>query len=237
MTTTTTRTRTLLLTAPVALLVLVATLALRPAPVDAQGTNPTPIDSVVLRMTGSMTLTLDKQFVKTLKAAKATVRVKEGAKYKGRNITFPIDASTTASFETGNVGTADILGTGTVMFRKKDGRKVLAQDVALRLRSSGADLGATLRGKPEREFAAFTLSPTIAVEGLDGGGYRFKDVQMLVSLDLAAAAKKAKIKGVKAGALLGLLNAEVTANLPSFTLPGISIGGTDVTGGLIPTTP
>ena len=62
-------------------------------------------------------------------------------------------------------------------------------------------------------------------------GYQFVDVQMLVSTDMAAAAKKAHIKGIKAGALLGLLNVEVRADLPSFVLPGVSIGGTDLTGG------
>ncbi len=46
---------------------------------------------------------------------------------------------------------------------------------------------------------------------------------MLVSSDMASAARRAKIKGLKAGALLGLLNAQVTADLPSFTLPGVDI--------------
>ena len=195
-------------------------------PAQAQ-TAPTTINTVVLRMTGAMSLKLDKTFVSTLKKSKASVKVSGGATYrsKSRLATLPIDASTTITI---SPGTADIVSKGTLMFRRSDGRKIAVSDIALRLRPEGADLSGTVRGRPQRQFGALTISPTISVQQTDSG-YDFVDVQMIVSEDLAAAAKKAKIKGVNAGALLGLMTAKVTADLPSFTLPGL--------GGLSPSLP
>ncbi|MDO9353778.1 MAG: hypothetical protein Q7T55_08785, partial [Solirubrobacteraceae bacterium] len=66
-------------------------------------------------------------------------------------------------------------------------------------------------------------------------GAAFVDLQMLVSPDLARAARQAKIKGVKEGALLGLLTAYVGADLPVFQLPSITIPGLDPS--VLPTTP
>lgn len=188
------------------------------APAHAQ-TAPTTVNTVVLRMTGTMSLKLDKTFVSTLKKSKASVKVAAGARYssKKRLATLPIDASTTITI---SPGTADIVSKGTLMFRRSDGRKITVSDIALRLRPEGADLSGTVRGRPQRQFGALTISPTISVQQTESG-YDFVDVQMIVSEDLAAAAKKAKIKGVNAGALLGLMTAKVTADLPSFTLPGL----------------
>ncbi|MBJ7471838.1 MAG: hypothetical protein JHD16_11085 [Solirubrobacteraceae bacterium] len=195
-------------------------------PVHAQ-TAPTTVNTVVLRMTGQMTVKLDKTFLTTMKNSKAKVSVKAGAKYssKKRLVTLPIDASTTITI---SPGTADIVTTGTLMFRRPDGRKIVVDDIALRLRPEGADLSGTVRGRPQRQFAALTISPTMNIQQSETG-YDFVDLQMLVSEDMAAAAKKAKIRGVRAGALLGLMTAQVTADLPSFSLPGL--------GGLVPALP
>lgn len=193
------------------------------SPASAQ-TAPTTVNTVVLHMSGAMNFKLDKTFLKTIKASKAKVSVKEGAKYRKSTITLPVDSSTTIEL---TPGSADVLGNGTVVIRRPDGRKVVVQDIALRLRPTGADLSGTVRGRPQREFSALTISPTTAINQNEGG-YSFVDVQMLVSPDLATAAKKAKIKNVRAGALLGLMTAEIQADLPSFTLPGL--------GGLIPGT-
>lgn len=213
------RTRTLLLSAVGALLAIGLMLTARqPAEATAQ-TTPTPVNTVVLHMGGTMKFTLDKTFLKTVKAAKAKVSVKDGAKLKGRTMTLPIDTSTTITL---SPGTADILAKGTLVIRRNDGRKIVSQDITLRLRDSGADLGGTLRGRPQRQFSALTISPTTAVQQIENG-YKFVDIQMLVSADFASAARRAKLKGFKAGALMGLMNADVTADLPSFTLPGVDI--------------
>lgn len=197
------------------------------APAAQAQTAPTTVNTVVLRMTGTMQIKLDKTFLATLKKSKASVKVANGAKYtsKKRLATLPIDASTTITI---SPGTADIVSKGTLMFRRSDGRKIAVSDIALRLRPEGADLSGTVRGRPQRQFGALTISPTISVQQTESG-YDFVDVQMIVSEDLAAAAKKAKIKGVNAGALLGLMTAKVAADLPSFTLPGL--------GGLTPALP
>lgn len=219
MTATQHRTRTLLLSLVGALLALGLMLTARqPTEASAQ-TTPGPVNTVVLHMGGTMKFTLDKTFLKTVKAAKATVSVKDGATIKGRTVTLPIDTSTTITL---SPGTADILAKGTLLIRRKDGRKVVSQDITLRLRDTGADVGGTLRGRPQRQFSALTISPTTAVQQIENG-YKFVDIQMLVSSDFASAAKRAKLKGFKAGALLGLMNADVTADLPSFTLPGVNI--------------
>ena len=227
-------------TAAAMLLAVLATIAgvllAGPAAQPAQAqTTPGPINTVVVRLTGVMTLKMDKAFVKTIKRSKATVQVKSGATYssKKRIATLPIDASAAITLSPAN---ADILAKGTVMLRRPDGRKVTVQDLTLRIRDSGADVGSTLRGRAGRQFAALTISPTMAINQTDAGA-QFVDLQMLVSEDLAKAAKAAKIKGVKEGALLGLLTAEVAADLPSFQLP--TIPGLDPTtipglGGLIP---
>ncbi len=190
-------------------------------------TAPTTVNTVVLRMTGQMTFKLDKTFLATMKKSKAKVSVKFGAKYsrKKRLVTMPIDSSTTITL---SPGTADVLSTGRLMFRRPDGRKIVVDDVALRLRPEGADLSGTVRGRPQREFAALTVAPTTSIQQGDTG-YDFVDVQMIVSEDLAAAAKKAKIRGLNAGALLGLMTAKINADLPSFSLPGL--------GGLVPPIP
>lgn len=197
------------------------------APVAQAQTAPTTINTVVLRMTGAMTIKLDKTFLATLKKSKASVKASKGARYssKRRTATLPIDASTTITL---SPGTADIVSKGMLQFRRKDGRKIAVSDIALRLRPEGADLSGTVRGRPQRQFGALTISPTISIQQSESG-YDFVDVQMIVSEDLAAAAKKAKIKGVNPGALLGLMTAKVTADLPSFTLPGL--------GGLAPQLP
>lgn len=213
------RTRTLLLSALGAALAIALALVARPTDVATAQTTPGPVNTVVVRMTGSMKFTLDKTFLKSVKAAKAKVSVKDGATLKGRIVTLPIDTSTTITL---SPGTADILGKGTIVIRRKDGRKVVSQDITLRLRDTGADVGGTVRGRPGRQFSALTISPTTAVQQIDSG-YKFIDIQMLVSGDVARGAQKAKIKGIKAGALLGLMNAEVRADLPSFTLPGVNI--------------
>lgn len=219
----------LVATLGVALAVLFGTNA---APAEAQ-TTPGKVTTVVVRLTGEMRLNMDKNFLKTIKRSGATVAVKSGAKYSGkkRTATLPIDSTGAVSFDP---ATADILAKGTVMLRRKDGRKVTLQDVTLRIRDTGADIGSTVRGRPNRQFAALTVSPTIAINPTQSGA-SFVDLQMLVSEDLAKAAKKAKIKGVKEGALLGLMSAEVAADLPSFQLPSISLPGLD--GGSIPGLP
>ncbi|MFT4036208.1 MAG: hypothetical protein QM679_11600 [Patulibacter sp.] len=190
-------------------------------PAGGQAADTTTPTSVVLRMTGSMTMTLDTSFAKTVKQAKAKVSVKGGATLSKRTITLPVDTSTTV---TTSPATADILGTGTVMLRRSDGRKLLAQDITLRLRDSGADVGGSLRGRPGKQFAALTVSPTTAVQQTESG-YQFIGLQMLVSDDLVTAARRAHLKGFKAGALLGLLDVQVRADIPTLTLPGISIPG------------
>jgi hypothetical protein len=226
MTTSQNRTRTLLLSAAAMLLTAGTFFVARPAPGDAATTPSTPtVNTVVLRMTGTMKLTLDKGFLKTVKQAGAKVSVKDGASLKGRTATLPIDAATTVTLDPGS---ADILGTGKVIIRRKDGRKIIADDIALRLRDSGADVSSTLRGRPEKQFAALTISPTTNVLQAENG-YQFVDLQMLVSNDLASAARRAHMKGIKAGALLGLLNVNVRADLPGLTLPGVDIGGKDIT--------
>ncbi len=219
MTATQHRLRTLLLMVSGAVIALALMLTARqPTEATAQ-TSPTPVNTVVLHMGGSLKFTLDKGFLKTVKAAKATVSVKDGATLKGRTVTMPIDTSTTITL---SPGTADVLAKGTLLIRRKDGRKIVSQDITLRLRDSGADVGGTLRGRPQRQFSALTISPTTAVQQIENG-YKFVDIQMLVSSDLASAARRAKLKGFKAGALLGLMNADITADLPSFTLPGVNI--------------
>jgi hypothetical protein len=187
-------------------------------PAQAQ-TSAQPINTVVLHLTGQMNFTFDKTFLKTVKKAKATLSVKNGATYvsKTRTATLPIDTTSTI---TASPASADIAATGTVMIRRKDGRKIVAQDIGLRLRDSGVDLSGTVRGRPGREFAGLTASATISVQQTDAG-YAFVDVQMLVSPDIAKAAKKAHIKGIVAGAPLGLMTSQFTANLPSFNLPGL----------------
>lgn len=197
------------------------------APAAHAQTAPTTINTVVVRMTGAMQVKLDKTFLATLKKSKASVKVRGGATYtsKRRTATFPINASTTITL---SPGTADIVSKGTLMFRRSDGRKIVVSDIALRLRPEGADLSGTVRGRPQRQFGALTISPTISVQQTESG-YDFVDVQMIVSEDLAAAAKKAKIKGVNAGALLGLMTAKVAADIPSVGLPGL--------GGLTPALP
>lgn len=202
---------------------LVTVLAGTGSPAIAQ-TAPTTVNTVVLHMSGTMEFKLDKSFLRTVKASKAKVSVKNGAKYRKSTVTLPIDSSTTIEL---SPGSADVLGNGTIVVRRPDGRKIVVQDMALRLRATGADVSGTVRGRPQREFAALTIAPTTAINQTEGG-YSFVDVQMLVSSDLAAAAKKAKIKNLKAGSLLGLMTAQITADLPSFTLPGL--------GGLIPGT-
>lgn len=195
-------------------------------PAQAQ-TAPTTINTVVVRMTGAMTLKMDKTFLSTVKKSKAKISFRNGAKYssKKRLATLPVDASTTITL---SPSTADILSKGRFMLRRPDGRKIVVDDIALRLRPEGADMSGTVRGRPQRQFAALTISPTISIQQSETG-VDFVDVQMLVSEDLAAAAKKAKIKGVNAGALLGLMSAQVAADLPSFGLPGL--------GGLAPALP
>ncbi len=199
------------------------------APAEAQ-TTPGKINSVVVRLTGEMRIKFDPSFVKTLKRSKASVMVKSGGKYSGKKrlATLPIDATTVVTFDPAD---ADILAKGTVMLRRKDKRTVNVQDVMLRIRASGADLGATVRGRPNREFAALTISPTIAINPTESGA-SFVDLQMLVSRDLAKAARQAKIAGVKEGALLGLLSADIAADIPSFQLPQITIPG--LTPGSVP---
>jgi hypothetical protein len=182
-------------------------------------TSAQPINTAVLHLTGQMNFTFDKTFLKTVKKAKATLSVKNGATYvsKTRTATLPIDTTSTI---TASPASADIGATGTVMVRRKDGRKIVVQDIGMRLRDSGVDLAGTVRGRPGREFAGLTASATISVQQTDAG-YAFVDVQMLVSPDVAKAAKKAHIKGIVAGAPLGLMTAQITANLPSFNLPGL----------------
>lgn len=207
--------------AALALLTLALVLIARPAPGSAVPSATTPINTVVVRMSGTMTFTLDRSFLRTVKAAKAKVSVKEGATLRGRVITFPVDTSTTVSLDPSE---AEITAKGLLMIRKTGGRKVVAQDVTLRLKAGGADVGATLRGRPQRQLAALTLAPTSNVKNA-GNAYTFTDLQMVVSGDLASAARRAKLKGVKAGALLGLMSAELRADLPSLTLPGIGTLG------------
>jgi hypothetical protein len=215
------RIRILLLTLAASAAATVITLGARPAPNATAQTTPGPVNTVVLHMGGSLRFTLNTTFLKSVKAAHAKVLVKDGATIKGRTVTLPIDASTTIST---SPGTADILATGTLVVRRADGRKIVSQDITLRLRDSGADVSGTLRGRPQRQFSALTISPTTAVQQIEGG-YKFVDIQMLVSNDFASAARRAKIKGFKAGALFGLMNADITADLPTFTLPGVGIGG------------
>ncbi len=196
------------------------------APAQAQ-VAPTTVNTVVVRMTGTMTLKLDKDFLKLVKKSKARVKVDKTATYssKKRLVTLPVNSSSTITLSPSK---ADILSTGRLMFRRADGRKIVADDIALRLRPEGADLSGTVRGRPQRQFAALSVAPTTNVQQSDTG-VNFVDVLMVVSEDMAAAAKKAKIKGVNAGAVLGLLNAQVSADLPSLTLPGL--------GGLAPALP
>ncbi len=209
-----------------AVLAAFAAAALGAVPAQAQ-TAPTTINTVVVRMTGQMTVKLDKTFLATVKKSRGKVSATLGAKYssKKRLMTLPVDASTTITLSPSR---ADILSTGRLMIRRPDGRKIVVDDIALRVRAEGADVSGTVRGRPQREFAALTVSPTTEIQQGDTG-YNFVDLQMIVSEDLAAAAKKAKIKGVNAGALLGLLTAQVTADLPSLSLPGL--------GGLVPPVP
>ncbi len=121
-------------------------------------------------------------------------RQREGRRHhQGRTVTLPIDTSTTITL---SPGTADILAKGTLLIRRKDGRKVVSQDITLRLRDTGADVGGTLRGRPQRQFSALTISPTTAVQQIENG-YKFVDIQMLVSSDFASAAKRAKLKALR----------------------------------------
>lgn len=182
-------------------------------------TTPGKVNTVVVGLTGEMRLTMDKAFVKTLKRSGASVKVKSGAKYSSKRRLATLSINSTAAI-TFDPASADILAKGTVYFQRKDKRKVVIEDVTLRIRPGGADVGGTVRDRPGRQFAALTISPTTAVNPTANGA-AFVDLQMLVSSDLAKAAKKAKIKGVKEGALLGLMSADVGANLPSFQLPGI----------------
>ena len=196
------------------------------APAQAQ-VAPTTINTVVVKMVGTMTVKLDKGFLKTVKASKASVKVASGAKYssKKRLVTLPVNSSSTITISPSK---ADILSSGRLMFRRSDGRKIVIDDIALRLRPEGADVSGTVRGRPQRQFAALSVAPTTNIAQTETG-VNFVDVLMVVSEDTAAAAKKAKIKGVNAGAVLGLLNVQVTADLPSLTLPGL--------GGLAPSVP
>lgn len=209
-----------------ATLVAITAVIVGAAAAQAQ-TAPTTINTVVLRMKGQMTLKLDKDFLKTMKASKAKVSVKFGAKYssKKRLVTLPVDSSTTITL---SPGSADVLSTGRLMFRRPDGRKIVVDDIALRLRPEGADLSGTVRGRPQRQFAGLSAAPTTSIQQGESG-YNFVDLLLVVSEDTAAAAKKAKIKGVSAGAVMGLMTAQITADLPSFTLPGL--------GGLAPALP
>lgn len=195
-------------------------------PAGAQ-TTPGAVNTVVVRLTGAMTLKMDPAIVKTLKRSKATIKVKSGATYssKKRLATLPIDSTAAITFDP---ATADILAKGTVLFQRKDKRKVAIEDLTLRIRPAGADLGGVVRGRAGRQFAALTISPTMAIKPTDNGA-SFVDLQMLVSSDLAKAAKQAKIKGIKEGALLGLMSAQVAADLPKFELPTINIPGLDGT--------
>ena len=170
-------------------------------------------------MTGELNIVFDKTFLKTLSRSKAKLTVKSGAKYrsKTRTATLPIDAPSTITL---SPSATDVFAKGTIMMRRPDGRKITVQDVTLRLQPTGADLSASLRGKHSRQLSALTLSPTTAIQQ-QPDGYTFVDVQMLVSEDLAKAARQAKIKNVRAGALLGLMTAEVKAELPTFGLPTI----------------
>ncbi|MDQ8046225.1 MAG: hypothetical protein AAGC46_15890 [Solirubrobacteraceae bacterium] len=187
-------------------------------PAHAQTKAPT-VNTVVLHMTGSMSMKFDKAFLKVVKQDKATLSVKSGGTYssKLRTATLPIDTTSTVTV---TPATADILAKGTVMIRKKSGKKAAASNIGLRLRDSGADLSGTVRGKAGREFAQLTVSSTIDVQQTDSG-YAFVDVLMLVSPDMAKAAKQAGLKGITAGQTMGLMTATVNANLPSFTLPGL----------------
>lgn len=210
-----------LLTARRALATAAAGLALGTLalPAAAQAQTSTPINTVVLRMTGELNIVFDKTFLKTLSRSKAKLTVKSGAKYrsKTRTATLPIDAPSTITL---SPSATDVFAKGTIMMRRPDGRKITVQDVTLRLQPTGADLSASLRGKHSRQLSALTLSPTTAIQQ-QPDGYTFVDVQMLVSEDLAKAARQAKIKNVRAGALLGLMTAEVKAELPTFGLPTI----------------
>lgn len=212
------RTAALVLSVIAAVLAGVLLSGTQAQPAQAQ-TTPGPISTVVVRLTGVMTLEMDKAFLKTIKRSKATVQVKSGAKYSGKKRTaiLPIDASAAITLSPAD---ADILAKGTVLLRRPDGRKVTVQDLTLRIRDTGADVGSTIRGRPNREFAALTISPTMAINQTQAGA-QFVDLQMLVSEDLARAAKIAKIKGVKAGALLGLLSVQIDADVPTFQLPTI----------------
>lgn len=204
--------------------VLGLTLGTGATPAEAQ-TTPGKVNAIVVGLKGEMRLKFDPAFIKTIKRSKAAVQVKSGAKYSGKKrlATLPIQSTAAITFDPAD---ADILGTGTISLRRKDKRNVTIQDVTLRIRAAGADLGGTVRGRPNREFAAITISPTIAINQTENGA-SFIDLQLLVSSDLAKAAKQAKIKGVKEGALLGLLSADVSADIPSFQLPSITIPGLD----------
>ncbi|MDO9354065.1 MAG: hypothetical protein Q7T55_10240, partial [Solirubrobacteraceae bacterium] len=147
----------------VVLVALVAGLSFTSGTPDASAqTTPQSINSIVVRMTGQMTLTFDKAFLKTIKRSGASVKVKSGAKYssKKRTATLPVDSTVAVTFDPAD---ADILAKGTVSFRRKDKRNVTVQDISLRIRAAGADVGGTVRGRPSREFAALTLSPTTNV--------------------------------------------------------------------------
>lgn len=212
-----------LLTSPLAIrrLLLAAGLAAAgsaaAAPHALAQSAPEPINTVVLRMTGEMNIVFDKAFMKTLSRSKAKLTVKSGATYRGktRTATLPIDAPSTITL---SPTATDVFPKGTIMMRRPDGRKITVQHISLRLQPTGADIGGTLRGRHSKQFSALTLSPTTAIQQLPDG-YTFVDVQMLVSRDLASAARKAKIKNMRPGALLGLMTAEVKAELPTFGLP------------------
>lgn len=192
-----------------------AVLAAATAPAaSAQSTTP---NSAILRMTGQLNIVFDKKFVTTLKRSKAKISVKSGATYSGktRAATLPIDGSTAITF---SPMTADVEAEGTIMMRRSTGQKVTIQDTTVRLRSGGADLGASLRGRHSKQLALFTVGPTTSVQQLPDG-YQLIDVVLLVSPNLASAAKKAKIKNVRAGGIIGTLTAEIKAELPTFELP------------------
>lgn len=177
-----------------------------PATADTGTTPTTPGASpVVVHMSGKATFVLDKTFVRALKQAKVTLTASRGAKLKGRTITLPINADTAV---TPDSGTADIPFNGRLQLRRKGGGKLLAELIMLRVRPAGADIGATLRGLPGLQLAALTSGPQTTIEQSDGG-YDFNKVQMLVSADLASAAKKAKLGGLTAGADFALMTAKI----------------------------
>src|SRR6195952_529377 len=223
------RARAALLLAGLALALSVALLAGRPASVPAATPATTPINQIALQVTGQNTFTFDPTFVKLLKKSHAKIKALNGAKLRGKTVTEQINATTVFTVSPASV---DVPSTGTIQFRRTDSRKVEIKNISLSLNETGLPtLTGTLRGKPDQQFAALSLSPTTSTNQV-GNGYQFIDVQLLISAQLATALKAAHIKNAKPGNLLGLMTTSVTANLPSFTLP--TLGGTNGLGGLIP---